>query len=744
MKNKNSKKMLYAAVLFLLLAVQGMYAESYEKWTKQTLETNGFDCVSQTRSLELYVNKKTALFAVRRLDSGYVWYSSPVNWEEDAESSGFNKNALPSLLSITMKDNQGALYPANSYVNAVKRGGFQVEKIDGGVKLTNTFKREGVEVPLYVTIEDDTLLLRVNFNEIWEDEEDVMRIIDFQVAPYFGAAPDGENGYLFVPDGSGAVINFNNRKTESPYQQYVYGRDKSVIPTKVKNVTEDAALPVFGMKRAGGGFIAVIEHNEANASINAESAGQKTGFNAAYASCIVRDFDTFTFRERTGTPRDIRIFQTRKLADSDEYFSVRYIFLDKDCDSYTDMAKAYRLYLQKNNAFPLNKTEKKSSLMLNFIGAGMKKKPVAGIPANVNYPYTPFADVRSVIETLKKKGVNNFTVKYDGWITGGILGRYPSSPSPEGNLGGNRGMNNLIAYLNDNGIPFYAGADFVNLYSPDATHIKELNTNRAINRSPVKIPDYRLSTFDENTSRDSYPYWILRASAVKKWYNSFLSKFNSSYAGVGFAPDSLGNTAGSDFARKNGTTRTGTIEVFKSLLEEAQTSGHPIMLSRPYSYAFGSVSYVADVPALSSRFEVESYSVPFYQIVLHGYVPFANLPSNRTPDPQAYVLGLLESGSDPSYLWITRHPEGMRDSNLQWYTNVYAADWIEEAADLYKKIKPVLDSIAGCEIISHTVLPSEARITTYENGVKILTNYSDHEVTAEGLTAAPYSYASGR
>ena len=744
MKNNAVKKILYSVVLFTLFGVRKACAEQYENRTERTLEAHGYERAASTASLELYVNKKEASFAVRKIDSGYVWYSSPEDWENDSKASGFNKNALPSLLSITMKDAQGSLYPANSYVNAVKRGGFRMEKVDGGVKLTNTFRREGVEIPLYVTIQDDTLLLQVNYNEISEDEEDVMRLLNFEVAPYFGAAPEGEDGYLFVPDGSGAVINFNNTKTEKTYQQYVYGRDRSIIPTKVKNVTEDAALPVFGVKRAGGGFIAVIEHNAASASINAETAGQKTGYNAVSASCIVRDFDTFTFRERTGTPRDIRVFQSLDPAESEEYFAVRYIFLDKNADSYTDMAGAYRSYLQSSGAVPAERTAVKPSLMLTFIGAGKKKKPVAGIPTNVDFPYTPFADVQDVLEQLKKEGAGSFTVKYDGWISGGVLGTYPSSPVPEGNLGGKNGMKKLTAYLEQNDVPFYAGADFVNLYSPDAAHIKELTANRAINRSPVKVPDYRLSTFDENTAAGSYPYWIVRASAVKKWYGSFLSKCTGLYAGIGLAPDSLGNVVGSDFGRKNGTSRSGTAELFRSLLEGTVSAGHPVMLSRPYDYALGTASYVCDVPAGSSRYEIESYSVPFYQIVLHGYIPFSNLPANRTPDARAYALGLVESGSDPSYLWITRHPEAVRDSNLQRYTNVYAADWLDEAAALYIKLKPVLDSTAGSEIVSHTVYPSGARVTVFANGVKILTNYSDSEVTAEGLTAAPYSYASGR
>lgn len=734
---------------FLILCCNAFAATVYSTWTVDQLENDGFVQYASTDELELYLNIERAIFAVRKVDSGYVWYSSPIDWESDNFASGYNKNALPSMIQINTKDDTGSFYPSNSYINSVSRDGLEVVGEDGGFTLNYDFPRDGFYIPLHVTLDGDSLVVTVNFSEIEEEEVDpdstlsALMLLDITVLPYFGAAPKGEEGYIFVPDGTGAVIEFDNTRSSSAYEQYVYGRDRSIIPSMKKTVEEDVYLPVFGMSRENAGFIAVIEGYKANGVISAETAGQTTLYNAVKSRCIIRDVDTFTFRERTGSLRDIRIFEDKNLPESTDSYTVRYLFLDGDDATYVGMANAYRGYLQSKELFPTEKTSKKFSMDLNFIGSGAKKKAVLGIPQNVNIAYTPFSDVSATIDTLKEAGVDNFVVKYDGWIKGGIFGKYPSSPKPEGNLGGRGDFKDLLGYMTDNGIDFYAGADFVNLYKSDLGHIKELTSNREINRSPVKVPDFRQSTFDERTTGDTYPNWILRLSAVAKNFNKFFTKFNNKYEGVGLAPDSLGNVVGSDFGRKNGSTRTQTLEGFKEILDDT-SSTNPVMLSAPFDYAFSSVSYICDAPTISSSYEIEDYAVPFYQIVLKGYIPFSNFPGNRDLDEYEYVLKLLETGADMSYLWITQNQDELRDSRLQSYMSVYADDWISEAADVYNELKPILGNVSGQTIVSHEVYSNGGRITVYENGYKILTNYSDKTVTIDGLTAQPYSYAVGR
>lgn len=717
-------------------------------WSAEKLKSEGFEFYNSTKSLELYLNKERAIFAVRVIDSGYVWYSSPLDWESDDFSSGYNKNALASLLQVNTKDSKGSFYPSNSYMNSVSRGGFKVAREDDGFVLNHNFKRDGFFIPLHVALEDNSLVVKVYFNEIEEEEEDpestlgVLRLLDITLLPYFGAAPKGEKGYIFVPDGSGAIINFDNQKSNSVYNQYVYGRDKSVVPTMKKTVSEDIYLPVFGLSREKAGFIAIVEENKSNSIISAGTSGQITSYNNVTSKCIIRDIDTFSFRERTGTPRNISIFQNRDMPNSEEFYSVRYIFLNEDENSYVGMADKYREYLQEKEEFPQEKTDKNFSMALNFIGAGTKKKGILGIPMKVNIPFTPFNSVIDSVETLKSEGVDDFVVKFDGWMNGGIFGKYPASPKPAKSLGGKKGFKNLISYLKENFIDFYVGGDFVNVYKSDVRHIKELSANRQINKSPAVIPDYRMSTFDEKTTGDTYPYWMMRLPVVKKFYDKFLRKFSKKYGNLGIAPDSLGNKVGSDFGKK-GNSRDKTAQGFEELLDKT-VAKNPVLLSRPFDYGLKSASYITDVPVNSSDYDIENYSIPFYQMLIKGYIPFSNLSANRALNKNDYFLQLLETGSDISYLWITENQEELRDSRLQSYSFAYAPDWIDEAVETYKELKPILQNLSGQKIVEHKVYENGARITVYENGIKILTNYSDKIATVDGLSAQAHSYAVGR
>lgn len=717
-------------------------------WSAEKLKSEGFEFYNSTKSLELYLNKERAIFAVRVIDSGYVWYSSPLDWESDDFSSGYNKNALASLLQVNTKDSKGSFYPSNSYMNSVSRGGLKVSREDDGFVLNHNFKRDGFFIPLHVALEDNSLVVKVYFNEIEEEEEDpestlgVLRLLDITLLPYFGAAPQGEKGYIFVPDGSGAIINFDNQKSNTVYNQYVYGRDKSVVPTMKKTVSEDIYLPVFGLSREKAGFIAIVEENKSNSIISAGTSGQITSYNNVTSKCIIRDIDTFSFRERTGTPRNISIFQNRDMPNSEEFYSVRYIFLNEDENSYVGMADKYREYLQEKEEFPQEKTDKNFSMTLNFIGAGTKKKGVLGIPMKVNIPFTPFNSVIDSVETLKSEGVDDFVVKFDGWMNGGIFGKYPTSPKPAKSLGGKKGFKNLISYLKENFIDFYVGGDFVNVYKSDVRHIKELSANRQINKSPAVIPDYRMSTFDEKTTGDTYPYWMMRLPVVKKFYDKFLRKFSKKYGNLGIAPDSLGNKVGSDFGKK-GNSRDKTAQGFEELLDKTAAK-NPVLLSRPFDYGLKSASYITDVPVNSSDYDIENYSIPFYQMLIKGYIPFSNLSANRALNKNDYFLQLLETGSDISYLWITENQEELRDSRLQSYSFAYAPDWIDEAVETYKELKPILQNLSGQKIVEHKVYENGARITVYENGIKILTNYSDKIATVDGLSAQAHSYAVGR
>jgi len=103
--------------------------------------------------------------------------------------------------------------------------------------------------------------------------------------PYFGASDSNSDGYLFIPDGSGALIYANNGKTTAqPYNRRVYGTDYAMQPTAEFSTVELAQihLPVFGIKDNDQAFLAVIENGDAIARIEATVYGMRDSFNRVW------------------------------------------------------------------------------------------------------------------------------------------------------------------------------------------------------------------------------------------------------------------------------------------------------------------------------------------------------------------------------------------------------------------------------------------------------------------------------
>ena len=73
---------------------------------------------------------------------------------------------------------------------------------------------------------------------------------------YFGAADSQAEGYIFVPDGSGALIYLNNGKTgQTLYSESVYGQDGALPLSERRPFDREVNhLPVFGLKQGEGRF----------------------------------------------------------------------------------------------------------------------------------------------------------------------------------------------------------------------------------------------------------------------------------------------------------------------------------------------------------------------------------------------------------------------------------------------------------------------------------------------------------
>ena len=104
-------------------------------------------------------------------------------------------------------------------------------------------------------LDGDNLSVEVPFDEI--SYRPSYPIIQVSVLPYFGAGSNTDDGFMFVPEGGGNIINFNNGKIkQNDYYADMYGWDYGTL-RKYVNTETYTAFPVFGVSDNKDSFICV-------------------------------------------------------------------------------------------------------------------------------------------------------------------------------------------------------------------------------------------------------------------------------------------------------------------------------------------------------------------------------------------------------------------------------------------------------------------------------------------------------
>ena len=249
--------------------------------------------VAESGNLRLSVNLSTCAVALWNGADGSRWDTNPVDPQEDAYTGGAVLNDIRSQLVVTYYDHQKNTATIGSYLASVLRRSFEIRKIADGVRVTYNFSRETEQfsIPLEYRLRDGALDIRIPVKDIKERGE--ARISEIQVLPYFLWGGNGEEGYLLIPDGSGALIDFSvPRPHAAPYKQKVYGRDLATSYYYDEGDKQAARLPVFGVSRGGSGLLAVISGNESAAYVEANPVGAVSSMANAFASFTYRQTDT--------------------------------------------------------------------------------------------------------------------------------------------------------------------------------------------------------------------------------------------------------------------------------------------------------------------------------------------------------------------------------------------------------------------------------------------------------------------
>ncbi|MGN0593609.1 MAG: DUF5696 domain-containing protein [Hominimerdicola sp.] len=365
--------------------------------------------VKENDNLILYCDEENERICMYVKSSGKYWWSSPINVMTDETIIDKEKNKsmktpvrkqIASSLGIKVGD-QSTRAESPAAVTSNKAN-VKWTETDKGVTAVYDYSSEGVSLTVHYELEDDNLYVYVDTDEIVEEDTSSLTgqlLTKIQICPNFGAASttnlDGSpvEGYMIIPDGSGAVIEYNNGKSNyQSYSQQVYGRDYTTVPQTAPKVTEQAYLPVMATVSGDSGLVMIASDGESNVYANAQVSGQNNqAYNTCYFEFETRSMDSFFMSGENAN--EITVFEKNGIKT--ERFGVRYYPIDSEDGediNYADCAGVYRDYLINQKGLTQKTEEKSNELYIDLFGGVLKQTSILGIPLFskkiVNYTIT--------------------------------------------------------------------------------------------------------------------------------------------------------------------------------------------------------------------------------------------------------------------------------------------------------------------------------------------------------------------
>ena len=596
--------------------------------------------------------------------------------------------------------------------------GYTIEKINPSIGITIRY-----------TIDGGDFLVSVPCSEITFTKGNPVTRID--LLPYFLCADTEQEGYIFVPDGCGSIINLNNGKTTAlSYDDKVYGHDVLMNVETYVAPYEPIRFPVYGIKAGDSATLAIIENGAELAGIFADISGRSDEFNRVYSYFTLRSIEQVSVvgTASGGSPR----YPTDVFEDD---IVIRYRFLNGEKANYMGMAESYREYLLERGMLSKNETTEDAPFFAEIIGAVRKTEFAAGIPYESTAVATTLTQAALILDALGENGVKNPVVLLRGFYEGGVKHESLSELELESDTGKERDLTALTGKAEQMGGGVYPVTNMVKVYSTD-------------NFSKSSQASRRQDDYIANVTMYAEPILARARGYTDSFYVSpayieeFSQKVSRNFAKAdfkisGLALDDIGHLLVGDYRNKANISRANTTPRVKSAID-TMNQVHTLIMSAPSDYALKNACMIYDLPDGDNGHKVEDASVPFMQLVLDGACAYTSKAWNES----AY-MGIwrelnfaIESKSCPHFIFTYESEEiflHTEDTDSEGYFMTRYGQWLDTIRDSYAVFNDYWHKVSDAQIVSHEILSYGLRRTTFDNGVTAYVNYNAKPMNVDGV-----------
>jgi hypothetical protein len=656
----------------------------------------GYTPVAENDFLRLYINNDSTAIIVEDKQNNVLWRSSPSDLQEDKSTTNIWKNQIAVPIQV-------------AYVNAERSQSKNVkpaqmktaaQPVQDGIKVSYDFYNDALALDLIYTVQNDCLNVILPDSSIIENGEN--SLVSIEILPFFGAAHDGEEGYIVYPDGSGALLYFTTPHSEEVQKMVgtVYGSDASGGQASGNTGSgvyrQGIPMPVFGLVNKDSGFVGFITNGDFDSGISVGRAGKGVNYNHVWSQFVFRRVGRFSLTG--GQPA--WLYQPDRIPGDRQ---IRYCFLDKENANYSSMANRYRNFLiNERGAAHLSSQNPVMSLGF-FMGTERRNWILRDMIS-----MTSFDQVGQILADLAEAGVTQVDVTLWNWDQGSISFKYPQSFPVDERLGGEEALRRLADTIHQNGQQLFLSSDYLDVVPGAKDVMPYLDAVRGVDGLPL--------------GNSETGYMLNPQVALERFAEKNIAKAQE--IGVdGLQLLGFASVALPDKNSRFPMTREGFAATLMKLADLSSDKLGNVSMTGSNIYASSYADSLSIVPLDSTHYDIFDETIPLYQIAVHGLTQYSGNPFNLLSDSQRMLLRQIEYGAIPFFILTEESSSKLVRTN---WSNLYSSQynyWKDEVVNQYRVMEK-LSPLSSKFIIGHEKLTEFVFQTTYEDGTRIVVNYN--------------------
>lgn len=581
-------------------------------------------------------------------------------------------------------------------------------------------------------LEGNELKVEVPMEEI--EYKKAYPIVELLLLPYFGAAGTTDTGYMMVPEGSGAIINFNNGKSFlDQYVAQLYGYDEAMRRTEIVNETR-AAFPAFAIAYEDGAMLSVIEHYSSLANIYADVAGDGKIFNFVYASYNMIHGSKLNLSAKTDT-------SSYEFEKSLPEGSIKQSYSFVAGNSYAELAAEYKESLFEQ--YPELKTATAGAdapISVELIAAIDKVKQILGMPVTLPETLTTFSQAEKIVSDFAQKGYTNLSLRYTGWMNGGIDHSIPKDIDITSGMGGKKGLKSLVSLTESLGVDLYLTGRVEHAYNSNIFDgfFSMTDAAKTTSREVIEIPVFSNIWYGGLKENRMEEHTLLRPSVCVDLMNNMADYAKKYKTGVGF--EDVGYLLSADYNPKKHVSREESMEMQMEELAKIVAAGTKVNVNAGNEYALPYVDLISNMDLIGKEYLIFDGVVPFYEMAIHGMVDYTGYSVNLAGDSWQAVLDSAQTGAGLAFTFIYDSVDDLQGTEYMDFFGANYDAWKETAKAYASRYEKDMKGLNNKSITDYRILAEGVTATVYEDNTVVYVNKTKAEYVDDVVTIPARDY----